>query len=81
MTEQIIQMRQFEKEIVVAVSSIIVLSAVVIAFLLFAGVLAWGERQTRHLGNSEIKDERPMRSQQGRSRPAAERKAQALINS
>lgn len=30
-------------------SSIIALSAIVVAFLLFAAVLAWGEYQTRHI--------------------------------
>ena len=61
-------------------SSIIALSAIVVAFLLFAVVLAWAERQTRNIAN-ETKDEQPTPRQQGQSRPAAERKAPALINS
>ena len=31
------------------ITSIIILAAIVSAFLLFGAVLAWGERQTRHL--------------------------------
>jgi lipopolysaccharide export LptBFGC system permease protein LptF len=69
-----------KKETTVALSSIIALSVIVVAFLLFAVVLAWAERQTRNIAN-ETKNEQPAPRQQGQSRPAAERKAPALINS
>lgn len=62
-------------------SSIIALSSIVAAFLLFAVVLAWAEYQTRHLPTSGTKDEKPMPRQQGQGRPAAERKTPALIKS
>jgi hypothetical protein len=32
------------------ITTVIILSAIVAAFLLFGVVLAWGETQTRHLG-------------------------------
>lgn len=36
------------------ITSIIILAAIVSAFMVFAAVLAWGERQTRHLGWQNI---------------------------
>jgi hypothetical protein len=35
------------------ITTIIILSAIVMAFLLFGVVLAWGELQTRHLGREQ----------------------------
>jgi hypothetical protein len=35
------------------ITTIIILSAIVAAFLLFGVVLAWGEMQTRHLGRDQ----------------------------
>ena len=35
------------------ITTIIILSAIVSAFLLFGAVLAWGEMQTRHLGRDQ----------------------------
>jgi hypothetical protein len=35
------------------ITTIIILSAIVAAFLLFGAVLAWGEMQTRHLGRDQ----------------------------
>jgi hypothetical protein len=63
------------------VSSVIALSAIVMAFLLFAVVLAWGEYQTRNIVKDASKDEQPAFRRQGQGRPAAERKAPSLINS
>ena len=34
-------------------TSVLILSAIVLAFLLFAAVLAWGEHQTRHWRQSD----------------------------
>jgi hypothetical protein len=36
------------------ITSIIILATIVSAFVVFAAVLAWGERQTRHLGRQNI---------------------------
>ena len=35
------------------ITTIIILSAIVAAFVLFGVVLAWGEMQTRHLGRDQ----------------------------
>jgi hypothetical protein len=35
------------------ITTIIILCAIVIAFVLFGAVLAWGEMQTRHLGRDQ----------------------------
>ena len=35
------------------ITTIIILSAIVAAFVLFGVVLAWGDMQTRHLGREE----------------------------
>jgi len=35
------------------ITTIIILCAIVAAFLLFGAVLAWGEMQTRHLGRDQ----------------------------
>jgi hypothetical protein len=35
------------------VTTIIILSAIIVMFLLFGAVLAWGEMQTRHLGRDQ----------------------------
>ena len=35
------------------ITTIIILCAIVIAFMLFGAVLAWGEMQTRHLGRDQ----------------------------
>ena len=35
------------------ITTIIILSAIVVAFALFGVVLAWGEMQTRHLGRDQ----------------------------
>jgi hypothetical protein len=35
------------------VTTIIILSAIIVAFLLFGAILAWGEMQTRHLGREQ----------------------------
>jgi len=35
------------------ITTIIILAAIVSAFLLFGAVLAWGEMQTRHLGRDQ----------------------------
>ena len=35
------------------ITTIIMLSAIVVAFALFGVVLAWGEMQTRHLGREQ----------------------------
>jgi hypothetical protein len=69
-----------KKETAVPLSSIIALSAIVAAFLLFAVVLAWADHQTTHLRKDETKaGKAPL--PQGQSRSAAEGKAPALINS
>lgn len=62
-------------------SSVIALTAIVAAFLLFAVALAWAEYQTRHLPKNEITDEKPTPREKGRIRPAAERKTPASVNS
>jgi hypothetical protein len=38
-----------KKEGIMSITSIIILAAIVSAFVLFGAVLAWGEYQTRHL--------------------------------
>jgi hypothetical protein len=40
-------------EIDMPITTIIILSAIISAFLLFGAVLAWGEMQTRHLGRDQ----------------------------
>ncbi len=35
------------------ITTIIILSAIIMAFVLFGVVLAWGEMQTRHLGRDQ----------------------------
>ena len=35
------------------ITTVIIISAIVAAFVLFAAVLAWGELQTRHLGRDD----------------------------
>jgi hypothetical protein len=50
------------------ITTIIALSAIVAAFLLFAAVLAWGEMQTRHLS----------RDNQQRARKSAEAAVRAM---
>jgi hypothetical protein len=62
-------------------SSIIALSAIVMAFLLFAVVLAWGEYQTRNIAKAAAKNEQSAFRQQKQNHPATERKAPSLINS
>ncbi|MFY9692659.1 MAG: hypothetical protein WA776_06735 [Xanthobacteraceae bacterium] len=47
------------------IMTVIILSAIVAAFLLFGAVLAWGEMQTRHLGH----DQRGARKGAQRSNP------------
>jgi hypothetical protein len=64
MTEQIIGMHQLEREMAMPLTSIISLSAIVTAFLLFAVVLAWADRQTRGLARDKA------RSQTGQSKAA-----------
>lgn len=34
------------------ITSILILAIIIFAFVLFAVVLAWGERQTRHIGDA-----------------------------
>jgi hypothetical protein len=60
-------------------TSIIILAAIVVAFVLFAAVLAWGDYQTRDLGRADKPASRPV-SPQG-TRPDAAVKKRALINS
>jgi len=37
------------------ITTIIILSAIVVAFALFGVVLTWGEMQTRHLGRDQLR--------------------------
>lgn len=41
--------RPAQRNMIVPTETVIVISIVVLAFVVFAGVLAWGERQTRNL--------------------------------
>jgi len=49
-------------EEVMPIDSILVSAAVVTMFVIFAGVLAWGERQTRHLADEPATSQRKRRS-------------------
>ena len=44
------------------IDSILVAAAVVTIFVVFAGVLAWGERQSRHLHEEPVASQRKRRS-------------------
>jgi hypothetical protein len=60
-------------------SSVIALSVIIVAFLLFAIVLAWGEVQTRKIARNEA----PIRSYKARHeiRSVADEKAATLVDS
>jgi hypothetical protein len=51
-----------QKEVIMPIDSILVTAAVVTMFAIFAGVLAWGERQTRPLEQESAADQRRRRS-------------------
>jgi hypothetical protein len=50
------------KEVVMPIDSVLVSVAVVAMFVIFAGVLAWGERQTESLRQMPADDHRKRRS-------------------
>jgi hypothetical protein len=51
-----------QKEVIMPIDSILVTAAVVAMFAIFAGVLAWGERQTRLVGQASAAGQRKRRS-------------------
>jgi hypothetical protein len=51
-----------QMEVVMPIDSMLVSAAVVVMFATFAGVLAWGERQSRSAGQEPVKDPRRRRS-------------------
>jgi hypothetical protein len=51
-----------QKEVVMPFESMLVAAAVVTMFVIFAGVLAWGERQTRALHDQSASGQQKRRS-------------------
>jgi hypothetical protein len=55
-------LRRNQQELIMPIDSILVSAAVLVMFVIFAGVLAWGERQSRPLEPQSTDSHRKRRS-------------------